>query len=175
MLWKDFHHPSTPSATHSNSTISGYSLQRTSPGVLLSPGEGSVEQLACEICRMIYYQFSSHPGITGTFQVVSPLQVGYRNVEDTSSSARWLAAVIAYVSNFHAFEAVRYARNFTDASIVVWIICTKNHFKDISRKHKVGMCIGCINFTPYRYLPDRKSWPSVLHRRKYQYVPAACP
>jgi hypothetical protein len=81
------------------------------PKVLLAPGEGTVEDIVCEICRMVYNQLSSYPGSSGALQLMFPLQVAYRNIDPQSPTAEWLSKVISHVADVHGFEAAKYVRN----------------------------------------------------------------
>ncbi|KAK5996300.1 hypothetical protein PT974_03055 [Cladobotryum mycophilum] len=79
------------------------------PSILLAPGQGSMQDIVGEFCRMVYYQLLSYPGHSGAIQLIFPLQVAYRNASPGSDEAQWLASMISHVADGHGFEAVRYS------------------------------------------------------------------
>lgn len=89
------------------------------PNVLLAPGEGSMKEIVCEICKMVYCQLSDYPGSTGALHLMFPLQVAYRNIDPKSHTAEWLSTVLSHVADVHGFEVVNFARNSTDVNIIV--------------------------------------------------------
>lgn len=97
-------------------TTLGNHYRVLNPKVLLAPGEGSVQDIICEICRMVYYQLFSYPGSSGALQLMFPLQVAYRNTDPQSRTAEWLSKVISHVADVHGFEAAKYAQNSTDVA-----------------------------------------------------------
>lgn len=95
--------------TESNAVFHQREKQRESNlRVLLAPGDGSIHDIICEICRMMFYQLCSYPGNTGAFQFMFPLQVAYRNAYPDSLEAIWLYRVISHIADVHGFEAVTY-------------------------------------------------------------------
>lgn len=78
------------------------------PSVLLTPGDGSVEDIIGEFCKLVYFQLLSYPGNTGAIQIMFPLQVAYRNANPESREARWLYKIISHIADCCGFNAVRF-------------------------------------------------------------------
>lgn len=78
------------------------------PSILLAPGNGSVEDIIGEICKLVYFQILSFPGNSGAVRIMFPLQVAYRNVDPKSREARWLYKSISHVADCCGFDAVRF-------------------------------------------------------------------
>ncbi|KAL6890872.1 hypothetical protein GGI43DRAFT_415005 [Trichoderma evansii] len=78
------------------------------PSILLTPGNGSVEDIIEEFCKLVYFQLLSYPGNSGAIQIMFPLQVVYRNVNPESREARWLYKIISHIADCCGFDAVRF-------------------------------------------------------------------
>jgi hypothetical protein len=78
------------------------------PSILLAPGDGSVEDIIGEFCKLVYFQLLSYPGNTGAVQIMFPLQVAYRNVNPESLEAQWLYKIISHIADRCGFNAVRF-------------------------------------------------------------------
>jgi hypothetical protein len=78
------------------------------PSILLAPGNGSVEDIIGEFCKLVYFQVLSYPGNTGAIQIMFPLQVAYRNVNSESREALWLYKIISHIADCCGFNAVRF-------------------------------------------------------------------
>jgi hypothetical protein len=78
------------------------------PSILLAPGNGSVEDIIGEFCKLVYYQLLSSPGNSGAVSIMFPLQVAYRNISSESREARWLYKIISHIADCYGFDAVRF-------------------------------------------------------------------
>ncbi|KAJ9225521.1 hypothetical protein DTO169C6_2254 [Paecilomyces variotii] len=95
------------------SPFEGHSSWKPHLSILLAPGQGSLQDIVAELCRLVYYQFASYPGQTGSIQLMFPLQVAYRSAEPGSKEAHWLYMVISHVADVEGFKAVRYSQSTT--------------------------------------------------------------
>ncbi|KAL1961529.1 hypothetical protein VTN77DRAFT_1634 [Rasamsonia byssochlamydoides] len=82
-------------------------LPNPSTGLLL-PGQGTVRDIAREICRMVPYTLLSYRGNAGAVMLAFPLQVAYRSVDENSAEAAWLDHVISHIADVRGFGAVKY-------------------------------------------------------------------
>ncbi|KAH8126093.1 hypothetical protein LI328DRAFT_166710 [Trichoderma asperelloides] len=87
----------------------------THPSILLAPGNGSVEDIIGEFCKLVYFQLLSHPGNSGAVKIMFPLQVAYRNVNSESQEARWLYKIISHIADHCGFDAIKDDANFNMA------------------------------------------------------------
>lgn len=89
----------------------------TNPTVLLALGDGSVQEIVSEICKMIYYQLLSCPGKSGALYLIFPVQVAYRYVDRNSREAAWLHRIMSHIAEVYGFGSVTYARDSTDTTV----------------------------------------------------------
>ena len=107
-----------PIATPNVPPLGNY-CRGSNPRVLLAPGDGLVEDIICEICRIVYYQLLSYSTSSAALRLMFPLQVAYRNIDPRSDIAEWLSKVISHIADVHGFGAVKFAQNSTRVTIVV--------------------------------------------------------
>ncbi|UKZ78726.1 hypothetical protein TrVFT333_006472 [Trichoderma virens FT-333] len=89
------------------------------PSIFLAPGNGSTEEVVGEICKLVYYQFLSHPGKSGALQIMFPLQVAQRTISSKSLEAQWLCKVIYYIADDYGFNVVRYSEECREDRIII--------------------------------------------------------
>lgn len=82
------------------------SVQATNP--LLLPGEGSIEDVAREICRLVDYFLLSRINNSGALQLVFPLKVIDRIFDQGSREGKWLKRLMRRIADINGFEISRY-------------------------------------------------------------------
>ncbi|KAB8239558.1 Zn(II)2Cys6 transcription factor domain-containing protein [Aspergillus alliaceus] len=73
----------------------------------LLPMQGTIEDIAIEICRMVEYHLQDLQRSSGAFMLLFPLNIAYRNLPARSTEANWLEEIMAVVANIHGFEISR--------------------------------------------------------------------
>ncbi|KAL7932968.1 hypothetical protein V8C35DRAFT_66971 [Trichoderma chlorosporum] len=89
------------------------------PSIFLAPGNGSAEEVVGEICKLVYFQFLSHPGKSGALHVMFPLQVAQRSISSESLEAQWLCKVVCHIADDYGFNVVRYSEEFREGRIII--------------------------------------------------------